>query len=90
MPDEPSEFARVLGERIRAARRAKEPKPWSLERLGRRNRVTWSYIGEIERGEVNPSVLVLARVVHALDVDLGELMANLPAPTPGKDPDVDE
>lgn len=90
MPDEPSEFARVLGERIRAARLAKRPKSWSLERLGRRSRVNWSYIGEIERGEVNPSVLVLARVAHALDIDLGELMAHLPAPPPGKDPDVDE
>ncbi|MPY84220.1 MAG: helix-turn-helix domain-containing protein [Actinophytocola sp.] len=85
-----SEFARVLGERLRAARQAKRPKPWSLERLGRRARVHWTYIGEIERGEVNPSVLVLARIAHALELDLGELMAALPAPPPGKDPDADE
>lgn len=82
-----SDFARVLGERLRTAREGKKPKKWSLERLGRRARVNWSYIGEIERGEVNPSVLVLARIAHALDLDLGELMAKLPAPPPGKDPD---
>ncbi|PXY16582.1 helix-turn-helix domain-containing protein [Prauserella muralis] len=85
--EQPSEFARVLGERLRAARQGKQPKPWSLERLGRRARVHWTYIGEIERAETNPSILVLARIVHALEMDLGEIMANLPAPPPGKDPD---
>lgn len=91
MPDQTiPDIARVLGERIRAARLAKTPKPWSLERLGRRSRVNWSYIGEIERGEVNPSLLVLARIAHALEADLGELTAKLPAPPPGKDPDIDE
>ena len=85
-----SDFVRVLGQRLRAAREGKKPKRWSLERLGRRSRVHWMYIGEIERGEVNPSVLVLARIAHALDLDLGELMAGLPAPPPGKDPDADE
>lgn len=82
-----SEFARVLGERVRAARRAKTPKAFSLERLGRRSRVHWTYIGQIERGEANPSVLVLARLAHALEIDLGELLADLPVPPPGKDPD---
>ncbi|MET9260270.1 helix-turn-helix transcriptional regulator, partial [Amycolatopsis sp. NPDC004079] len=81
---QPSEFALVLGERLRAAREAKQPRKWSLERLGRISRVNWSYIGEIERGEVNPSVLVLARIAHALDLDLGTLAARLPAPPPGK------
>jgi transcriptional regulator with XRE-family HTH domain len=88
MPDQPiPEIARVLGERIRAVRTGKAPRVWSLERLGRRSRVNWSYIGQIERGEVNPSLFVLARVAQALEIDLGELMANLPAPPPGKDPD---
>jgi transcriptional regulator with XRE-family HTH domain len=90
MPDDIPEIARVLGDRIRAARMAKTPRFWSLERLGRRSRVNWSYIGQIERGEVNPSLFVLARVAQALEVDLGELTANLPAPPPGRDPDDDE
>lgn len=80
------EIARVLGERIRAVRTGKTP-GWSLERLGRRSRVHWSYIGQVERGEVNPSLFVLARIAWALNVDLGELLAKLPAPPPGKDPD---
>lgn len=79
-----SDFARVLGERLRAARHAAG---LSLERLGRRSRVHWSYIGQVERGEVNPSLLVVARLAQALDVDLGRLMSQLPAPPPGKDPD---
>ncbi|AHJ58554.1 helix-turn-helix domain-containing protein [Amycolatopsis keratiniphila] len=87
MPSPPaSDFAVALGERLRAARQARTPK-WSLERLGRRARVHWTYIGQIERGEVHPSVLVVARLADALQIDLGELMAGLPAPPPGKDPD---
>ncbi|RSD26454.1 helix-turn-helix domain-containing protein [Amycolatopsis eburnea] len=82
-----SEFARALGERVRAARQAKVPKAFSLERLGRRSRVHWTYIGQIERGEANPSIVVLARIAHALEVDLAELVAGLPEPPPGKDPD---
>ncbi|GAB3161743.1 helix-turn-helix domain-containing protein [Amycolatopsis sp. cg9] len=85
----PSDFARELGSRVRAARLAKAPKRWSLERLGRRARVNWSYIAEIERGEVNPTVLVLARIAAALEIDLGVLLGELPAPPPGKDPDLD-
>jgi transcriptional regulator with XRE-family HTH domain len=85
----PSDFARELGGRIRAARLAKKPRPWSLERLGHHARVNWSYIAEIERAEVNPSVLRLARIATALEIDLGELMRELPAPPPGKDPYLD-
>ncbi|VVJ22732.1 Uncharacterised protein [Amycolatopsis camponoti] len=83
---QPSDFARAFGERLRAARLAKTPK-WSLERLGRRSRVHWSYIGQVERGEVNPSLLIAGRLAHALEVDLGSLTTALPAPPPGKDPD---
>lgn len=90
-PAEPhSDFARELGDRVRAARLAKNPeKPWSLERLGRRSRVHWTYIGQIERAEANPTALVLARIATALEIDLGELLRDLPAPPPGKDPDLD-
>lgn len=90
-PDDlPSDFALELGRRLRQAREGMQPRRWSLERLGRRARVHWTYVGEIERGEVNPSVVVLARIAQALDLDLGTLLAGLPAPPPGKDPDADD
>lgn len=82
----PSEFALELGRRVRAARHAKKPKRWSLERLGHIARVNWSYVAQIERGQVNPTALVLARIATALEIDLGDLTRDLPAPPPGKDP----
>lgn len=84
-PTEPEQdiFA-VFGARVRTRREALK---LSLERLGRRSRVNWSYIGEIERGEANPTLVIMARLAVTLGIDLGELTTDLPPPPPGPDPD---
>ena len=45
----------------------------SQEALGLRSGLHRTYVGAIERGERNPSVLSLKKITDALQVTLGEL-----------------
>jgi transcriptional regulator with XRE-family HTH domain len=58
---------------------------WNLRRLRKERNITQEdfatdsgidrgYISGVERGVRNPSVLVLARIARALNVDVGELL----------------
>jgi transcriptional regulator with XRE-family HTH domain len=64
----------VLGRRIRERRQVKG---WSQEELADRAKLDRSYIGGIERGERNITVLKLCQVAAALKLDLGSLMRGL-------------
>jgi transcriptional regulator with XRE-family HTH domain len=78
------EIFRAFGARLR---REREKKKLSLLRLGRRAGVNWSYIGQIERGVANPTLLIMARLAMALQVDLGVFTTGLPDPPPGPEQD---
>lgn len=85
--DEPPAYAVELGRRLRAKR---EQLGWSLEKLGYRSRVHWTYVGQIERGaSANPTLLILLRLAYAMGIDLAELVRDLPPPPAGKDPFAD-
>ncbi|MEO8873654.1 MAG: helix-turn-helix transcriptional regulator [Candidatus Kapaibacterium sp.] len=58
-------FLRRIGEGIREAR---EKKKWSQEDLGFESGVHRTYIGAVERGERNLSLLSLRKIVGALGV----------------------
>ena len=60
----------LLGRRIRSLRKAKK---WTLEKLGEKAATNHKHIGEIERGQQNPSYAVLVKIATALDVELPEL-----------------
>lgn len=77
------EAARILGERIRA-RRAELG--ISQEGLDARTGVHWSYLGQVERGQRNPSLRNLLRIAEGLQIDPGDLVKGLPAP-PADDAD---
>lgn len=62
----------ALGKALRAARKEKG---LSQEDLATDAEVERSYLGAIERGEVNVTVLVIARVCRELKVKPSELMA---------------
>ncbi|HXG40462.1 MAG TPA: helix-turn-helix transcriptional regulator, partial [Candidatus Limnocylindrales bacterium] len=62
-----------IGERLRAARRARG---LSLRELAARLSVSPSLISQIERGRANPSVSTLYALVSELDVSLDELLFN--------------
>jgi transcriptional regulator with XRE-family HTH domain len=79
------EAAAILGARIKAQRAVLEI---SQEQLDARTGVHWSYLGQVERGQRNPTLRNLLRIAEGLELDLGELVAGLPAPpAPDENPD---
>ena len=62
--------AMLLGRRIRSLRTAKG---WTQQELGDHAEVNYKFIGEIERGQQNPSLNILAKLAAALSVDLSDL-----------------
>ena len=55
-------------------RRLRKDRGLTQEQLAFEARLDLTYIGGIERGRRNPSVLVLARIAEALDCNLVELL----------------
>lgn len=49
----------------------------SQEKLGELADLHRTYIGHLERGEVNPSFFNIIRVAKALDVDPGDLITGI-------------
>lgn len=47
----------------------------SQETLAERSNLTATYIGQLERGNMNPTVSTLYRITSALDISLNELFA---------------
>lgn len=74
-----SERKRVVGERIRALRKARG---WSRERLAEAASVHSSHLGGVERGEHNSSLELLGAVADALGVSLGSLVEDEAPGTP--------
>ena len=61
---------RSFGARVRELRTAKG---WSQERLAAEARLDRTYVGGIERGERNPSLLNIHRIADALNIAASEL-----------------
>ena len=66
----PARFGRLVREARHAA-------GLSQDELGYRAGVTRNYVGEIERGERCPSLVVVIRLVEALDLRLSKFLAPL-------------
>ncbi len=60
-----------LAQRIRFLR--KEQK-WTQEDLGEKSGLTYKFVGQIERGEVSPSLNSLNKVAKAFGVTVSELL----------------
>ncbi len=61
----------LLGRRIRTLRTAKG---LTQQELGHRADVDYKFIGEIERGNMNPSFKVLVKIANTLDIELPEIL----------------
>lgn len=74
--------AALVGERFGlAVRRLRESRGWSQERLANRAGLNRSsYMGEIERAAVMPSLATAAKLAQALDVALSELISQCERP----------
>lgn len=68
----PIEIRRLVGDRIRFLRKAKG---WSQEELGEYAALSYKFIGEIERGTVNPSLDTLLGISNALNVEIAKLFS---------------
>lgn len=71
----PPRLALYLGRRIRILRAERN---WSQEDLAERAGLHRNYIGHVERGELNISLMQLAKIARALDVRVGLLVDSLP------------
>jgi transcriptional regulator with XRE-family HTH domain len=71
---------RALGANIRERRTAGD---MTLEELAHDAGLSVTYLGQTERGQRNPSVLVLWRIAGALGITLAELAARDSRPRPG-------
>lgn len=60
----------LFGQRIRELRKAKK---LSQQELGRKARLHYTYIGGVERGEINISFDNIVRIADALGIELEEL-----------------
>ncbi len=61
----------VLGNNIRRLRKSKN---WSQEELALEAGIHRTYIGDVERGERNVSIINVQRIAAALDVSASELL----------------
>jgi transcriptional regulator with XRE-family HTH domain len=48
---------------------------WTQQELANRSGLHKNYIGMVERGERNPSLINLSKIAKALDIELVELVA---------------
>lgn len=69
-----SDFAKILGQRIRNYRIAKG---LSQEKLAELSKCHYTYIGQIERGEKNATIESMVKIASALDVSLSEIFEKL-------------
>jgi len=65
------DWRRVVGANVRRLRRAKG---LTQEEVAFRSEIDLAYLGGIERGRRNPSLLVMARIARALSSDPIELL----------------
>lgn len=67
------DYRKIVGKNVRALR---EQIGISQEELGFRANLDRTYVSGVERGVRNPTVLVLARLATALDVEPSALLAS--------------
>ncbi len=61
----------------RAVRERRLALGWSQERLAEKADLHWTYIGGIERGERNVSLMNISRIARALNTSVSELTDKL-------------
>ncbi len=76
------DIAKVVGDRIRIYR---TEKGLSQEELAHRADIDASHFGKMERGEVNPSLSSLEKIISVLGITLEDLFRDIQPSTGSKD-----
>ena len=63
--------AAIFGAVVRSARKEQT---WTQEDLAERSGLTTTYVGQVERGDKVPSLTVILKLAHALNVLPSELL----------------
>lgn len=58
-------------------RRRRQARGWTIEDLAERSGLHWTYVGQVERGERNISLLNIVRLAAGLRCDPADLMRRL-------------
>ena len=66
--------AEEFGRRVRARR---EALGWTQEGLAEATGLHWTYVGSVERGERNVSLVNIVKLADALEVDPGKLVKGI-------------
>lgn len=66
------ELRRLVGWKIRSLRKEKG---WSQEELAEASGLSYKFIGEVERGTVNPSLDTLFNISNALTIQIAKLFS---------------
>lgn len=61
----------------RRVRRGRNDLGWTLEKLAEQAGMHWTYVGSVERGERNISLINIVRLARALRMDPGTLMRGI-------------
>jgi transcriptional regulator with XRE-family HTH domain len=67
------DWCKIVGKNVRKIR---QQRGMTQEKLAFEAEIDLTYVGGIERGKRNPSLLVMARVAEALSVPLAKLLAD--------------
>jgi transcriptional regulator with XRE-family HTH domain len=65
------DLKRAFGKRIREVR---ERRDWSQERMGEASDLHWTYIGQVERGERNLTLLSIHAIARGFKMKMSQLL----------------
>ena len=65
------DIKRAFGKRVRELRKSRG---WSQEQMGEASDLHWTYIGQVERGERNPTLLTVQAISKAFKMKISELV----------------
>lgn len=68
------QFLRALGQRLREQRQARG---WTQDQLAEKCKLHRTFIGSVERGERNVSILNLRHIARVLRISLHDLLAHV-------------
>jgi len=71
MPDTAQHVQKAFGRQVRQLRKLRQ---FTQEEIAGRAGISYKYVGQIERGEVNPSLDIVVRLAQVLEVAPADLL----------------